>query len=150
MISLCFSFPWLSSAGKIEKAAHNAPKAEAPALADSLENRETIQIRPYFSAPVLGSGVSKDKLTYGFALTTLCRLVSDAITLSWLNCTQKRTEQIGSNNQCARTFEEIRGCSALPKYLVHSVRRRPDRSDRPQWFGQINAARNSFRPRKTR
>jgi hypothetical protein len=69
--SLLLLFLPVFSARKIEIAAQNAPKVTPQDLTNSLEDPKTIQFRPYFSAGVPRSGVSKDELTFGFALTTL-------------------------------------------------------------------------------
>src|SRR5260370_406500 len=68
--------------------------------------------------------------------------------LTRLNYVQEKTEKIAADHQRTRTVEEVRRSPALPKYFVHRFGRGSHRSDRTEWFGQVDAAGDAHRARQ--
>lgn len=73
-------------------------------LASSFEGRENTQIRLVCLLRYRVVEFQKTNSPTGFVLTTLCRLASEAITLSWRNCMQKRTEPGGLEAEPSGAF----------------------------------------------
>src|SRR6266576_6792906 len=68
------------------------------------------------------------------------------------DCAKKLWEYaaVATNPQRTRNLESFRSQAALPKRLLHSFRRRPDRVDWAERFGEIHAAADFGRHGGTR